>query len=164
MAVRGFEIWDSLEGKLRCRTNNTVLFHVQRPVHIIATALNKVMARNLFLHYKYVRENTNNIIWIIIMCLILHSVTWHFPQTPIKYSSAFPQPASLPRVNVTLSSLSHKLRNHIPRLSGEHRYVNKPHVSVRIVCIPNMAQFQTLLRRIVRIAYVPIRKSFQSQP
>ena len=91
------------------------------------------------------------------MCLILHSVTSDFLQTSINCSSAFQQSASLRSVNITFSSSSHKLRNHIPRLPGEHRYVNKPHVSVRIVSIPTMTQFQFLLRRIVRIAYIPIR-------
>jgi len=66
MTVQEFEIWDSLEEKQRCGTYNTVLFHVQGPVRIITTALNKVGARILFLHYKYVRKNTNNIIWRII--------------------------------------------------------------------------------------------------
>jgi hypothetical protein len=163
MTVQGFDIWNSLEVKQRWGTNNTVLFHVQRPVRIITTARNKVRERILFLHYKYVRKNKNNIIWRIITCLILHSVISDFLQTSINCSSVFPQPASFRSVNITLSSSFHKLRNHIPPLSREHRYVSKPHVSVRMVCIPTMTQFQILLRRIVRIAYIPIRTQFQSQ-
>jgi len=141
-----------------------VLFHVQRSFRIITTALNKVRARILFLHFKCVRKNTNNIILIIIVWLILHSVTSDFLQTSFNCSSAFPQPASLRGVNITLSSSSHKLRNHIPLLSGEHRYVNKTYVSVRMICILTMSQFQSLLRQIVRIVYIPIRTHFQSQP
>jgi len=125
MTVQGFEIWDSLEGKQRWGTNNIVLFHAQRPIRIITTAINKVRTRSLFLHYKYVRKNKNNTILKIIACLILHSVTSEFLQNSINCSSAFPQPASLRSVNITLSSSSHKLRNHIPLLSGEQRYVNK---------------------------------------
>jgi hypothetical protein len=164
MTVKGFEIWYSLKGKQRCGTNNTVLLHVHRPVHIITTALNKVKARIVFVHHKYVRKNTNRIILSLIMCLILHSVTSNFLQTSISCSSAFPKPASLCKVNIILYSSFHKLRIHIQRLSGEHRYVNKPHVSVRMVCIPTRTQFLVLLLRTVRIAYIPIRTTFQSQP
>jgi hypothetical protein len=86
------------------------------------------------------------------MCLILHSVTSDFLQNSINCSSAFPQPTSLHTVNITLSSSSHKLRNRIPRLSED-----KPRVSLRIVSIPTVTELQILLRRIVRIAHIPIR-------